>query len=1142
MLATTDCSAYSWVRKLQTSQKITIIGNENFNKLPNETERILVDKKVILVLLPNDEYNNADVTRLEVELKQIDHENVLKVFGLTFENMNYYIVREYANNGNLRDFLRKKHSSNDSLLWSEKLTLAYQVAKGLKFLHDIGIVHPELHPMNILMHNLTPKITNIGISRFRTSKSLPFTPYSPPQHLSKCKTNDKTKSNIYSYGILMWEISNNEELQNISCDLVYYNIIDDDASMDIGLPVNTSESVIIKDCVLDFNELENQIGCWYNTLKDNPVNWRPIYKVDLDNSDYYIVFNGENSLTQDNQSKLIIEFPKPLSDNNYQIFGNVVKRNNYKSWKRVQEVIVTFDHIDQHRCVSHIHKSDNIRLNKDTTKILWFVLAKSEGHNENDYKNIKSSYGRLEISSIPADIYLKTEGIYTDSVLVTSFTTKSQNHISLYNINVKRLFGNTVVLKIKDLIKNSLVQNLHEKIIIHWCMIDTNGKNLVDDNNEVCPWNLYGITFNEKLGKVEITPIYYGPSDLSITLEKAIEQYYKQNNDTRKTFIRSKDEKNPTAIKFTGYIKAAEIRCEEVENNTQEIIRYYGESADCEDSNRKLTYNTLEEVEKYFGSFINVQNWIILGALLYCDEDFKNFNAENVKTWSIQIPIRKPLETKEPKEPPGRRDRTKEIASNNDFALKIPYSVSYFSLREFQDNDNVIPEIVPSHSIDEILNYNGCNYIQSLNSLVDEIKITIFRFIQFPKNLSLTCKCWNNITNDSQARAEWILYQFGCAHSLFHAVRLGPSFITVSVVQSILAKGGIFSRYFVQRLCMHFGRYDNKLIEFKIKHMSQADAERIQRLQQQNNVPWGSDLPIPVNGRLSEFIELGFKLSYSLICDIFQLFEQRLDDVGEILLASFISLKQDPHECFFKNCVTEAIKPERNLKKTNLLDFLYRKMNENQEQLFLNAMKFYGLDNYLIDYDKLETYASSIRVLTLSSTYYHWALMTFKVDSPITSLCFNDILQTRISIDIRRQNSNMTFNRTIQCEIEIACNVYNIYCNAGNFFLPNYMELICHASEIEILGPLFEGYLPELYNLPVTFPFPLPIAEDGGAIQPLPPIVEDPNNPPNFTKKNAKKTHLIQLIRDWSVEFDKINREIESNRNEFTRNFKDYFQ
>ncbi|CAG8509804.1 5924_t:CDS:2 [Gigaspora margarita] len=1385
-------------------------------------ERTLDDKRVTLSFLPNVEYDSTDVERLKTELISFEHENILKVFGLTYENMNYYIIREHANNGNMRDFLRNKHSSNYPLSWEEKQSLTYQVTKGLNFLHDNGIVHPELHPKNILMHNLTPKITNIGLSKFYTSNGLPFTPYSPPEYLNKYNTIDKTKLNIYSLGVLMWEISNNGiepfykkydgiklaveiincarelpikgtplkyidiykkcwdinsderpccseilgELKNISYDQVYENSNDDDIFMNNDLPINTNETVIIKDCVLNFDELENQkkkniqfinhfslnkgrnpnwkvlndfsvlsrsdneapfsdvemmrinipigvveqhnctiggaiiidcsninvksvsrlqaylkwgidyakgemptifedesldgfpsfttspprsmktvkdlyswlkdlhdykdfglisyedykpsykllndglkkqivecfslqpinktppvlipqlpseveqksfsewlsllkpsllfyaydwvkefslryitlvqssklrqglnitfkflrepkitpinkisvlfaqprtqkmadllenniaiknadelnlnetsdnyfsllydpledsqhsnnpslkkiwcqikfpvakisfdlssiilsescldmvdesfenfqqyqnlsevfknhygyllpktfiiggilsksyeqdynsinivnsqqidfeekdfcfqekledfltnlsekynidtslffsddkkgikqnqIGCWYNTLKDNPDNWRiisledwrQIYNVDLNDNNYNIVFNGENSLIRDNQSELMIEFPRSLTNNDYHIYGSVIKMNKYKSWERVQETMVTFDHTDQHRCVALIHKSDNIRY--ETTKVLWFVLAKSEGYCTNNYKDMKVTYGKIETSGIPTNVNLKTKGIYTDSVLVTSFVPKQQKVISPYHIKIKHWSSNTVVLKVKK-----TNENYHEKVLLHWCMIDTNGKNLVNDNKESRPWNLYGNIFNEKSRKADTDPIYYGPSESSMIPEKANELYRKLNNDSRTILIENKHEKTPAVIKFTGYIKAAEVSHKEVnENNTQEISRYYKESADFGEEK--------QEVEKYFKSSINNQNSVILGGLLYSDEylgyedpenssfgyrnfenrKFKRRNIENGKTWYIQIAIKKLLETKEP---PGRRDRSQEIASNNDFALKIPFAIPHLFHSLFQ-----IPEISYIHKYPTSNNEN--------------------------------------------------------------------------------------------------------------------------------------------------------------------------------------------------------------------FDFLYHKMNENQERLFLSAMKFYGLDNHLVDYEKFETYTSSIRFLTLSSTYHHWALMTFKVGSTITSLCFNDILQTRISIDIRRQNSNMTLNRTTQEEIEIACNIYNIYCNTGNFFLPNYMELICHASEIEILGPLFEGYLPELYNLPISFLFPLPITEDGDVIQPLPSIVEGSNNPSSLIKKNVKQTYSKQLIQEWSVVLNKMNREIDSNRVEFTRNFKDCFK
>ncbi|RIB13238.1 hypothetical protein C2G38_2326388 [Gigaspora rosea] len=68
-----------------------------------------------------------------------------------------------------------------------------------------------------------------------------------------------------------------------------------------------------------------------------------------------------------------------------------------------------------------------------------------------------------------------------------------------------------------------------------------------------------------------------------------------------------------------------------------------------------------------------------------------------------------------------------------------------------------------------------------------------------------------------------------------------PHVLDVTVVQAIIAQGGIFSRYFVQRLHMNFGAYDNKLIELKIAH-----GIGLSLFQKSQNIPWASDLPISV--------------------------------------------------------------------------------------------------------------------------------------------------------------------------------------------------------------------------------------------------------------------------------------------------------
>src|SRR4051795_11429800 len=131
-----------------------------------------------------------------------------------------------------------------------------------------------------------------------------------------------------------------------------------------------------------------------------------------------------------------------------------------------------------------------------------------------------------------------------------------------------------------------------------------------------------------------------------------------------------------------------------------------------------------------------------------------------------------------------------------------------------------------------------------MESLYDEIRIEIFKFVTTPISLTLTNRTWYSISQDPHARAEWLIYKYGRAHALFHAVRLGNGFITKDVIQALLAKGAIISRYFIQRLLMHFGAYDEKLIELKIEHnVNQIDFDRIRAFQKKLHSPWASNLP-----------------------------------------------------------------------------------------------------------------------------------------------------------------------------------------------------------------------------------------------------------------------------------------------------------
>ncbi|CAB4485534.1 unnamed protein product [Rhizophagus irregularis] len=213
--------------------KVEKIGEGGFDVV----NKAVTNKKQValkyLVKRKSPKFEEKAIENLAKQLKYLCtvscHYNINSFLGISKDDIAYVVVLEYVNNGNLRDFLKENF---DSLQWENKIRMALDITRGLKYLHSKNIIHKNLNSNNILVDDDKLLIADFGLPRPATSNSKGNTigniGYIDSQCCKDiCHKSDK-KSDIYSLGVLLWEITSGHP--------PFYNISQKEGSLcdDIG--------------------------------------------------------------------------------------------------------------------------------------------------------------------------------------------------------------------------------------------------------------------------------------------------------------------------------------------------------------------------------------------------------------------------------------------------------------------------------------------------------------------------------------------------------------------------------------------------------------------------------------------------------------------------------------------------------------------------------------------------------------------------------------------------------------------------------------------------------------------------------------------------------------------------------------------
>ena len=192
-----------------------LVGTGGMSSVFKARDRLLERRVALKVLHQHYTDDEEYVERFRREARvvaQLSHPNIVTVIDRGEDEGRQFIVFELVEGRTLKELLEEE----GRLPVQRALEIALQVARGLAFAHEHGLVHRDVKPQNVILNgDGRAKVTDFGIARSRdiqgvtqTGMVLGTSNYVAPEQAQGGKVDRAT--DVYSLGVVLFELLTGE--------------------------------------------------------------------------------------------------------------------------------------------------------------------------------------------------------------------------------------------------------------------------------------------------------------------------------------------------------------------------------------------------------------------------------------------------------------------------------------------------------------------------------------------------------------------------------------------------------------------------------------------------------------------------------------------------------------------------------------------------------------------------------------------------------------------------------------------------------------------------------------------------------------------------------------------------------------------